>query len=61
MLAMGRPRCGSGEPWLVLGQEVLVRARHAVVIGPAVDHRQVLAPIAVRRRGLGRLELPRAR
>ena len=46
---------------LVLRDEILRRARHAVIIGPAIDDRQFLAPVAVRRRRLRRLPFERRR
>src|SRR5690606_14221414 len=44
---------------LVLRQEVLGRARNAVIIGPTIDDRHVLAPIAVRGRRFRRLPFQR--
>src|SRR6267378_6058957 len=43
----------------VLRYEVLDGARHAVVVGPAIDHRQGRAKVAVLRRGVGGLPLQR--
>src|SRR5947209_12419888 len=43
----------------VLRYEVIDGARHAVVVGPAIDHRQGRAKVAVLRRGVGGLPLQR--
>ena len=55
------PLCG--KPWsrVVLREEILLRAGHAVVIGPAIDDWHFLAPVAVRRRRFRRLPLKRRR
>ena len=39
--------------------EIPLGAWHAVIISPAIDHRQLPAPVAMRRRGLGCLPLQR--
>src|SRR5215468_6690736 len=54
-------RCCPRRRRLVLRQVILLRARHAVIIGPAVDHRQLLAEIAMTGRCLRRLPLERRR
>ena len=46
---------------LVLRDEVLAAPGHAVVVGPAIDDRQLLAPVAVPRRRLRRLPFERRR
>src|SRR5262245_20857113 len=50
---------GSRDRGLVLRHEILRGAGHAVIVGPAIDHRQLLAPVAVPRRGFRRLPLQR--
>src|SRR5215207_1356439 len=50
-----------GRAGLVLRDEVLLGAGHVVVVGPAVDERQLLAEVAVAGRRLGRLPLKRGR
>src|ERR687898_2414753 len=54
-----RSSVGVGRARLVLRDEVLLGARHVVVVGPAVDDRQLLAEIAVAGRRLGRLPFER--
>src|SRR5438034_10539581 len=44
---------------LVLRYEILLGAWHAVIVSPTIDHRQLLAPVAMPRRGFGCLPLQR--
>src|SRR5215471_6505026 len=44
---------------LVLRHEILLGAGHAVIVGPAIDHRQFLSKVAMPRRGFGCLPLQR--
>src|SRR3954453_8529587 len=44
---------------LVLGYEILRCAGHVVIVSPAVDHRQLLAPVAMPRWGFGGRPLQR--
>ncbi len=46
---------------LILGDEIPCCAGHAIVIGPAIDDREFLAPVAMCRRRLRRLPLERGR
>src|SRR6202023_573590 len=45
--------------WDVLRNEILFGAGHAVVVGPAVNDRQSLAPVAMPGRCIGRLPFER--
>src|SRR5689334_12279305 len=47
--------------WHVLRQVILGSAGNAVVIGPAIDHRRLLAPVAMPGRHLRRLPFERRR
>ncbi len=49
------PAAALRRPGIVLRDEIFRRTRHAVVIGPAIDDRHLLAPVAVRRRRCRRL------
>src|SRR4030065_2110666 len=54
------PGNGGGRArWNVLRDEVLLGARHAVIVSPAIDQRQRRAKVAMRRRGVGGLPLQR--
>src|SRR3546814_4040673 len=46
---------------LGLRDEVGFRTRNAIVIGPAIDDRTLRAPVAMRRRRIGRLPFQRGR
>src|SRR5439155_26097637 len=48
---------GPRRSWLILRNEVLRGTWHAVIIRPAIDHREFLAPVAVSGRRLRRLPL----
>src|SRR5215471_12433779 len=48
---------GSLTRWLVLRYEILGSTRHAVIVGPAIHHRQGRAEVAVLRRGVRGLPL----
>src|SRR6266508_3464749 len=50
---------GSRGCRLVLRDEVVLGTRHAVIVRPAIDHGQLLAPVAMPRRGFGCLPLQR--
>ena len=52
---------GRGACRYVLRNEIFFGAGHAVIVRPAVDHRQLAAPIAMRRRRLRRLPFERCR
>ena len=55
------PTCRPRPPFggTFCGMKSLLHARHAVVVGPAIDDRQLLAEVAVRRRRVRRLPLQR--
>src|SRR5947209_7625547 len=50
---------GSLTRRLVLRYEILGGAGYAVIVGPAIDHRQLFAKVAVLRRRVGRLPFQR--
>src|SRR5262245_56630409 len=59
-LRRARLRLDAGR-WLVLRHEVIHASGHAVLIGPAIDDRQLRTPVAVLRRRVRRKPLDRRR